>query len=139
MSEFIELLPFLDSILIYRLWEESNLPLGQSALAYDLMTFVARSTIAGEIVTTNKLLQSLPYSETGVRKQLGRFTSAGWIKVEPCKIDKRIRYVVAEKKLLSAFKAYASIRPAPHKHSVSFAMPVVHSPSSQDLCHRASD
>jgi DNA-binding MarR family transcriptional regulator len=108
-------MPVLESILIIRSWEESNLPLAQSALAYDLVTVIARSTISGKRLTINNLLKQLSYSETGVRKQLQRFIKTEWVRIDQCLTDKRIRYVTAEDKLLSALKAYAQIRRAPLK------------------------
>ena len=53
-------------------WVRCNLPVEQSALAYDLILLVIDRTLTDSPLTLKELFHSLPYSETGVRKQLTR-------------------------------------------------------------------
>jgi hypothetical protein len=109
MPPFSELQPITEAILNVRNWEEDNLPLEQSALAYDLLTLASHHTISGTPLSLKQLFLLLEYSEAGVRKQLRRCIKEGWLKLVGSKKDKRVRVVIAEPKLLQALSDYAEL------------------------------
>lgn len=81
----------------------------RSALAYDLLALTAHHTVLGTPLSLKHLFALLNYSEAGVRKQMRRCISDGWISLESVSNDKRVRVVVAQPKLLLALKEYADL------------------------------
>lgn len=109
MPPFSELQPITEAILTVRNWEEDNLPLEQSSLAYDLLTITSHYTVVGTPPSLKQLFLLLDYSEAGVRKQLRRCIKEGWLRLDGSDVDKRVRVVIAEPKLLLAMKDYAEL------------------------------
>jgi hypothetical protein len=101
-----KLLDFSQSVLNIRFWEEKNLPLSQSRIAFDLLLFIANCHYSETHLTLKYLFNSLNYSERGVRYVLEQFVSNGWCEVVGSNTDKRFRHVVATNKMTSAFEAY---------------------------------
>jgi hypothetical protein len=101
-----KLLDFSQSVMNIRFWEEKNLPLSQSRIAFDLLLFIANCHYSETHLTLKYLFNSLSYSERGVRYVLEQFVSNGWCEVIGSTSDKRFRHIVASKKLTSAFEAY---------------------------------
>ncbi len=85
-------------------WVRCNLPVEQSALAYDLILLVIDRTLTDSPLTLKELFHSLPYSETGVRKQLTRLIKTGQMRIEVFRQDGRVRHVVAEPCLIKLFE-----------------------------------
>ena len=104
-----KLLDFSKSVIAIRYWEEKNLPLIQSCIAFDLLLLIANCHYSDTNLTLKKLFNSLNYSERGVRYVLEQFISNEWCQVVGSSIDKRSRNVVASKKLTSTFEAYQAI------------------------------
>lgn len=96
-------------MLTVRYWEEENLPMEGSALAYDLLAVTAHHTVIGTPLSLKHLFTLLNYSEAGVRKQLRRCIRDGWIGLDRVSNDKRVRVVVAKPKLLLALLEYADL------------------------------
>ena len=109
MPPYTELQPITEAMLTVRDWEEVNLPMERSALAYDLLAVTAHHTVVGTPLSLKHLFTLLNYSEAGVRKQLRRCIRDGWIGLESVSNDKRVRVVVAQPKLLLALKDYADL------------------------------
>jgi hypothetical protein len=101
-----KLLDFSQSVMNIRFWEEKNLPLSQSRIAFDLLLFIANCHYSETHLTLKYLFNSLNYSERGVRYVLEQFVSNGWCEVVGSTSDKRFRHVVASEKLTSAFADY---------------------------------
>lgn len=89
-----------------RFWEEKNLPLSQSRIAFDLLLFIANAHYSEMHLTQKYLFNSLNYSERGIRYVLEQFVTNGWCEIVGSTSDKRVRHVVASEKLTSAFEAY---------------------------------
>jgi hypothetical protein len=109
MPPYSELQPITEAMLTVRDWEEGNLPMERSALTYDLLAVTAHHTVVGTPLSLKHLFTLLNYSEAGVRKQLRRCISEGWICLESVSNDKRVRIVVAQPKLLIALQEYADL------------------------------
>ena len=97
---------FSQDVMKIRLWEEKNLPLSQSRIAFDLFALLANSSHAQQPLTPKRLFNTLSYSERGIRYVLGQFISGGWCEVVCDAEDKRCRCIVATKRLTDAFEAY---------------------------------
>ena len=109
MPPYTELQQITEAMLTVRDWEEENLPIERSALAYDLLAVTAHHTVVGTPLSLKHLFTLLNYSEAGVRKQMRRCIRDGWIDLESVSNDKRVRVVVAQPKLLLALKEYADL------------------------------
>lgn len=101
-----KLLDFSQSVMNIRFWEEKNLPLSQSRIAFDLLLFIANCHYSETHLTLKYLFNSLNYSERGVRYVLEQFVDNGWCDVVGSTSDKRFRHVVASTKLTNAFENY---------------------------------
>lgn len=101
-----KLLDFSQSMINIRFWEEKNLPLSQSRIAFDLLLFIANCHYSDTHLTLKYLFNSLNYSERGVRYVLEQFVNNGWCEVVGSTSDKRFRHVVASAKLTIAFEGY---------------------------------
>lgn len=110
MQQSSQLAAFFSAVLHIRAWEITHLPTSQSALAFDLLALVAHQTTAADPIPLKQLFLSLhPYSEAGVRKQLRRCLVEGWLRLSESDVDKRVRHVLAEPKLLELFERYAEV------------------------------
>lgn len=89
-----------------RFWEEKNLPLSQSRIAFDLLLLIANCHYSETHLTLKYLFNSLNYSERGIRYVLEQFVSNGWCDIVGSCTDKRFRHVVASEKLTIAFESY---------------------------------
>lgn len=97
------------AILQVRSWEDANLPMEQSTLAFDLISLVTHQTIHGKPISLKHLFISLNYSEAGVRKQLRRCIKEQWLRLDDSSLDKRVRLVIAEPKLVALFHEYGEL------------------------------
>ena len=100
MSTFMNSFRFFQNLLAVRQWEGAHLPLDGSLLAFDLLTVVAHHTLLGQALNLKQLNTQLNYSEAGVRKQLKRCISQGWLQLQSDKNDKRAKFIIATAKLL---------------------------------------
>lgn len=100
---------FSQSVIKIRLWEEENLPLSQSRIAFDLFVLLANASCAQQPLTPKRLFIALKYSERGIRNVLTQFISGGWCEVICDSEDRRCRYIVATKRLTDAFAAYEQV------------------------------
>lgn len=109
MPPYTELQPITEAMLTVRGWEEENLPMERSALAYDLLAVTAHHTVVGTPLSLKHLFTLLNYSEAGIRKQLRRCINEGWISLQSVSNDRRVRVVAAQPKLLTALQEYADL------------------------------
>ena len=109
MPPYTKLQIITQALLTVRKWEQTNLPLVKSALAYDLIVLIAHHTVLGTPLSLKHLFILLNYSEAGVRKHLRYLIRDGWISLEGISNDKRIRVVIAKPKLLLILKEYADL------------------------------
>lgn len=100
MSTFVNSFRFFQKLLTVRQWEDEHLPLDGSLLAFDLLTVVAHHTMLGQALNLKQLNTHLNYSEAGVRKQLRRCISQGWLQLQSDTNDKRAKFIIATAKLL---------------------------------------
>lgn len=104
-----DLVPITENALRVREWERENLPIEQSAMALDLFLIISYNTLIEKPLTLKLLFHSTGFSEAGIRKQLRRFVSEQWIKLEGNGKDRRLKYVVAQPKMLIALAAYSKV------------------------------
>ncbi len=100
---------FSKGVIDIRLWEERNLPLSQSRVAFDLFILIAHCSCTLKPLTLKRLFSTLKYSERGVRNVLEQFIVGGWCEVVCDTDDKRCRYIMATKRLTDAFESYKNV------------------------------
>jgi len=61
-------LEMLEKVQFVRKWGKENLPLYESAIANDLIIFLAIEFVSGKPLTVKRLFASLPYSYTAIRQ-----------------------------------------------------------------------
>lgn len=105
----VKAVKFSQSVQCIRLWEEKNLPLSQSRIAFDLFALVAHSSCTETPLPQKELFNSLKYSERGIRYVLEQFVDGGWCEVVCDTKDKRCRFVVATQRLVDAFASYQEV------------------------------
>ena len=105
----IELLIFAQNLAKVRNWEKRNLPVEQSSLALDLFLVISYNTLKGKPLTLKLLFHSIDFSEAGIRRHLRRLLADEWCSFEGAEHDKRLRYVVALPKMLSALAEYTEV------------------------------
>lgn len=93
-----------------RAWQEKNLPIEFSLLAYDLLICACFHTLSGSPLNYKQIFLSLPYSKNGIRNQLNKFIADGWLEIRLKDTDARVRYVVALPKLLTLMDHYVAVR-----------------------------
>ena len=76
-------------------WEDRHLPLSQSRIAFDLFVLIAHSSATDQPLTIKELINSLKYSERGIRYVLDQFIDGGWCEIVGHDKDRRFRHVVA--------------------------------------------
>ena len=89
-----------------RHWEEANLPLSQSRIAFDLALFIGSCYLSKTDLTHKLLFNTLNYSERGIRNVLEHFVVGGWCQIVVSDADKRCHHVVASQKLIESLFAY---------------------------------
>jgi hypothetical protein len=99
-------LDFIRTRIKSRQWEESNLPLSQSRIAFDLSLFIGSCYLSKTKLTHKLLFNSLNYSERGIRNVLDQFVTGEWCSIVVNDTDKRCHLVVATQKLMTALSAY---------------------------------
>lgn len=97
---------FSQCVIHLRSWEDRNLPLSQSRIAFDVFTLIAHFSGLSKPLTLKTLFNSLKYSERGIRYVLEQFVDGGWCVVVGHDQDKRFRLVVATQRLKDAFAEY---------------------------------
>lgn len=102
-----ELLFFIEGIQKVRAWEKENLPSAdQSVLAFDIFILISYHTLRKQPLTLKQLFHSVNFSEAGVRKHLRRLLRDNWCALERAQHDKRLRYVIAQPKMLYGLSDY---------------------------------
>ena len=94
------------ALLLIREWEKSQLPSPKSALGYELFLLIAHHTLAQSPLTLNQLFLSVDYTETAVRRQLGTLINQQWCELVVMDTDKRLKRVIAKKKMLDLKDKY---------------------------------
>lgn len=92
-----------------RNWEDANLPLSQSRIAFDLFMLIGHSSQVSQPMTLKELFNSLKYSERGVRYVLEQFVDSGWCEIVGHEQDKRFRLVVATQLLVDKLAQYEQV------------------------------
>jgi hypothetical protein len=93
-----------------RAWQDENLPIEFSLLAYDLLICACFHTVSGLPLNYKQIFLTLPYSKNGIRNQLNKFIAEGWLEIRHKDADARVRYVVALPKLLDVLNDYLAVR-----------------------------
>lgn len=108
-KRLLEVSQFANNAIKVRKWERQHLPVEQSALAMDLFLIIAHNTLLGAPLTLKALFNSVDFSEAGVRKHLRRMLTEGWCALEGSDHDKRLRFVVAQPKMLDSLSSYLAV------------------------------
>ena len=103
------LVPITESVMNVREWERKNLPIEQSQLALDLFLIISYNTLIQKPLTLKSLFHSIDFSEAGIRKHLRRLLKEEWCLLIGNERDRRLRYVVAQPKMLQALNAYSKV------------------------------
>lgn len=103
------LIPITETVIKVREWERKHLPIEQSQLALDLFLIISYNTLIEKPLTLKLLFHSTDFSETGIRKHLHRLLIDEWCQVVGDVRDKRLKFVVAQPKMLSALSEYSKI------------------------------
>lgn len=104
-----KLIPLTESVLKVRKWERQNLPIEQSLLALDLFLIISHNTLLEKPLTLKQLFHSSDFSEAGIRKHLRRLLTEEWCHLVGDERDKRLKFVVAQPKMLLALNEYSKI------------------------------
>lgn len=113
------LLFFTEKILKVRAWEKEKLPsIEQSVLAFDIFLTISYYTLLGEPLSLKQLFLSVDFSEAGVRIHLRRLLRDNWCVLVSAKHDRRLRYVVAQPKMLYGLADY--IEKLKHEYAQEF-------------------
>ena len=114
---------------LVRDWEKQHLPVENSALALDLFLLISYNTLIDKPLTLKLLFHSTAFSEAGIRKHLRRWIDGDWCLLVGDVRDKRLKYVVAQPKMLLALSDYLKVlnskyknqrSPTPPTHQLSF-------------------
>lgn len=97
------------AVLQIRRWESSNLCLQQSALALDLLVLISHHSFHNLPLSCKGCYFSLDFSDVAIRKQLLRYVKEGWIQIEQCRDDRRVRWIKALPKLTATMNEYAIV------------------------------
>ncbi len=97
------------SALQVREWEKKNLPNANGELALDLFLLICYHTLIDKPLTFKTLFCSLDFSESGVRKHIRELKKNQWIAIQGNTEDKRLKYVIAQPKMISAFVEYSQM------------------------------
>lgn len=103
------LLQFTDALISARQWEHRRLRTQGSQLMVDLLTLVLRCELAGRPAALKELINSLPYSEAGIRKNLSQCVADGWVTMTTSPRDGRVRIVKPRAKLVDAWAEYEAL------------------------------
>jgi hypothetical protein len=109
------LIPFTESVIRVREWERKYLPIEQSQLALDLFLIISYNTLIDKPLNLKLLFHSTGFSEAGIRKHLRRLLADEWCHLIGEERDKRLRFVVAQPKMLLALSEYSKILSAAYK------------------------
>jgi hypothetical protein len=104
-------------LLKIRKWEEKNLPLSQSRIAFDLFILIAFSYEANQPYTLKELFNSLNYSQRGVRYVLDEMIDNGWCLLVENGHDKRFKFVIGTDLMESKLLEYRSMVLSLYKES----------------------
>lgn len=88
---------------------EPGLPYGASLIPLDILIAVAAAHRNSEPLTVRQLIDSLPYSVTGVRYNLDQLVSDGWVHKHRPENDRRIVRLRPTDKLMSTFQEIRSL------------------------------
>jgi len=111
------LIPFTKNVMLVRDWEKKHLPVENSALALDLFLLISYNTLIDKPLTLKLLFHSTVFSEAGIRKHLRRWVDGDWCLLVGDVRDKRLKYVVAQPKMLLALSDYLKVLNGKYKKS----------------------
>jgi hypothetical protein len=109
------LIPITETVIRVREWERKHLPIEQSQLALDLFLIISYNTLIEKPLTLKLLFHSTDFSEAGIRKHLRRLLTEEWCLLIGDARDKRLKFVVAQPKMLSALTDYSKILSTAYK------------------------
>ena len=88
---------------------EPGLLYGASLIPLDILIAVSAACEAGEPLTVKQLIDSLPYSVTGVRYNLKQLVIDGWLEKSRAESDRRTVLLRPTQKVTTAFQKMASV------------------------------
>jgi DNA-binding MarR family transcriptional regulator len=90
-----------------REWESENLPLCFSSIGQSVFRYIAESHLRGYTPSVKELVNDLAaFSRGGIRLQLRKLESEGWIELTNGMSDARNRHISSTRKLDSLLKQY---------------------------------
>lgn len=102
-------LDVLKKIQILRNWGKHNLPLYESAIANDLILFLAIEFIGAKPLKVKRLFASMPYSYTAIRQHYKKLIEDGWVIHLSDEEDRRIKYINPSAKFIDVIDAYVHV------------------------------
>ena len=109
------LIPFTKNVMLVRAWEKKHLPVENSALALDLFLLISYNTLIDKPLNLKLLFHSTIFSEAGIRKHLRRWIDGEWCLLVGDVRDKRLKYVVAQPRMLLALAEYLKVLNSKYK------------------------
>jgi hypothetical protein len=87
---------------------EPGLPYSASLIPLDILIAVKEANRDNDPLTVRQLIDSLPYSETGVRYNLNQLVSDGWLEKSRAKQDRRTVTLQPTEKVDTVFEEIVS-------------------------------
>jgi DNA-binding MarR family transcriptional regulator len=87
---------------------EPGFPYGASLIPLDILIAVTAAHRNGSRLTIRQLIDSLPYSVTGVRYNLNQLVADGWLEKSRAKHDRRTVMLQPTEKVEAAFEEIVS-------------------------------
>ena len=90
-------------------WQKKNLPIDESLLAMEIFLLISHHSIIGKPLTLKILFLSINSSESGIRKNLSKLISNGWVKFDIVEKDRRVKYLIAQRKMVKLLIDYLNL------------------------------
>lgn len=104
MSVYFTKIHYLTSSLLFiKNWENANFPTADSFMSHYIFILIAHHSSIDSHLSLKQLYLSVNFSITGIRKQLFRLIEDEWCFLKIGEIDKRVKYIVANEKMLNVF------------------------------------
>lgn len=88
-------------------WESDNLPLCKSSIGQSVFRYIAKAHLQGNTPSVKELVNDLhQHSRAGIRLQLHRLETEGWIRLTNGVSDARNRHISPTEQLDNLLKQY---------------------------------
>lgn len=97
---------FPEALRSIRAWEDRQLPMSQSRIAFDLFLLLFEAFRRPREMSLKVVVNSLNYSERGIRYVLDQFIDDRWCELKRHQLDGRTRLIVPTEKLVAVAHEY---------------------------------